>query len=161
MTRVFNKGKSKSRSLAGLGGEGKKGESVKVEAPKVEKTRENKGVTLVDDTPVKPRIPLTFGKTKNMLIEPIRLETANSEDNNLIVPMDENQDEEWVMDSSPAVVVFDPMVEKQKDKGNEVLKTADGDDGGDNEWDKKSSLNDRKASSAARSKPLRKRLRKK
>ena len=144
MTRVFkNKGRAKAKG-SGVGDTRNAGgnATVKTEAPKVDKTREDKGVTLVDETPIKPRISSTLEKTKNVVIEPLNLVTAKSEGNRKghndpIAPMLAEEEEEWMMDSSPAIVVFDPVIEKERQSSKSTVVKGGG--GNEKERDKKGS----------------------
>jgi len=141
MTRVFkSKGKGKGKNLGGAGAGDKRsaGGTVKIEAPKVEKSREDQGVTLVDETPVRSRISSTIEKTvKDTLIKPLNFAIAESEakgDNIFTQPMfteNGDQEEEWMMDSSAAVEVFDPVLERQKDKARRLNY-----DSSEEEWDR-------------------------
>lgn len=122
MTRVFkNKGKGRGKNLGGAGVEDKRsaGGTVKIEPPKFEKTRKDQGVTLVDETPVKPRISSTLeNTTRNVSIKPLNFAIAEAKrDNILMQPMlteKGDQEEEWMMDRSAAVVVFDPVLEARR-----------------------------------------------
>ena len=160
MTTVFkNKGKTKS---TGIGALGMKDPTVKIEALNVEKPRENKAITLVDDTPVK----LRTASVKNTLIEPISF--GGEGQNNIGVPMTtgEEDEEEWMMDSSAAVVLFDPLLERREEKLISV--EVDNGHGSGEELDEKKDPNKRKVSTSSvmqvkptRSKPPRKKQRKK
>ena len=160
MTRVFkNKGKGKGKGLGGGDTKNASGKAtLKIEAPKVEKTREDKGVTLVDETPIKPRTLSTLEKTKNVVIEPLNLVTAAKSkgnqkgDNDTIAPILAEEEEEWMMDSSPAIVVFDPLMEKQKDKakGGSKSTVVKGGGGSEEERDKKGNLDQHTRSKLSR-----------
>jgi len=126
MSRVFkSEGKGKRRGVSKAEGRKKGGvaasATVKVKASKAEKRhREDKGVTLVEETPIKarvssgtvngqPRVPIAppnFGSTGVQMNGPRPV--VDGINNN------EDEEEEWIMDSSPAIVVFDPLVEKTK-----------------------------------------------
>lgn len=154
MTRVF-KGKGKGKNLGGPDAERKTSRvesvTVEIETTRFEKNREDKGVTLVDETPIKPRVLSTLHPTRNAVIDQ---DVANRDAKG--APMlveDEDQDEEWRMDGSPVVLVFDPALDTGTDEAR-----INGSD--------KSNLTEEKVGSSpqmmpTRSKLLRKRQRKK
>jgi hypothetical protein len=112
MTRVFeNNGRAKN--LAGAGAE--KGATVKTVAhQKYEKAREDKGVTLVDETRFKSRVSSTLHKTTHSysFLAPLNLAMATGKSmagrgsGDLTMPVlaeEDDQEGEWMMDSSPAM----------------------------------------------------------
>ena len=158
MARVFkNKGKTKSR---GLGVLGMKDPAVKIGALNIEKPRESKGITLVDETPVKQRT----ASAKNAVIEPISFGGEGENDVGVRMTTGEVDEEEWMLDSSPAVVVFDPLAERRKENVSAVQE--DGGHGSGEEWDetrapdRRASTNSAMQLTPTRSKPPRKKPRK-
>lgn len=120
MSRVCkSKAKGKIKGISRIG-EGKKEDlTFKISAPKVEKRhKEDKGVTLVEETPVKTRVSSTLNVQQQPVpIMPLIFGTTSGVQKNgakLIFGEIGEEEEEWMMDSSPAVVVFDPLLEKTK-----------------------------------------------
>lgn len=120
MSRVFkNKGKGNNKEADG---EGASGATLKMEAPKVEKPSQiDKGITLVEETPVKSRLPSAFlGEAKGQQRQPIAPLTFGDAkllpDEGKLASVNEgdDDDEEWMVDSSPNIVLFDPLLEKRK-----------------------------------------------
>ena len=125
MSRVFkSEGKGKRRRVSKA--EGRKtgvaaSATVKVKASKAEKRhREDKGVTLVEETPIKTRV--SFGTVNGQQRVPIAPPNFGATGVQMQGPRpvvdginnNEDEEEEWIMDSSPAIVVFDPSAEKTK-----------------------------------------------
>ncbi len=119
MSRVFkSKGKGKRRGISNAEGRKKgevaAGETVKIEATKAEKRhKEDKGVTLVEETPIKARVSFGTVNSQRVPIAPLNFGTTGVQMKGSHVVVDginndEEEEEEWTMDSSPAIIVFDP-----------------------------------------------------
>ena len=123
MSRVFkNKGKGKNKEAdGGKTNEGVPGATLKIEPPKVEKPSQiDNGVTLVEETPVKSRVPSAFaeegkGQRQPVPIVPLTFGVAKLlPDGGKPASVSDDEEEEWMVDSSPNIVLFDPSLEKRK-----------------------------------------------
>jgi len=108
MSRVF-KPKAKGRADAG--------KPAKIEAPPVSKAKSKRtvGVTLVEETPMKPKAKqkagsLRFGQAQGSLTRTFSFGVKDITVNPRSNPaQDDDNDEEWMMDSSPDIVLLNPQ----------------------------------------------------
>jgi len=109
MSRVF-KPKAKGRADAG--------KPAKIEAPPVSKAKSKRtvGVTLVEETPVKPKAKqkagsLRFGQAQGSLTRTFSFGVKDITPNPRSNPaqVNDDNDEEWMMDSSPDIVLLNPQ----------------------------------------------------
>jgi len=108
MSRVF-KPKAKGRADAG--------KPAKIEAPPASKAKSKRtvGVTLVEETPVKPKAKqkagsLRFGQAQGSLTRTFSFGVKDITVNPRSNPaQDDDNDEEWMMDSSPDIVLLNPQ----------------------------------------------------
>ena len=127
MSRVFkNKGKGKNKEAdGGKTNEGVPGATLKIEPPKVPKVEKpsqiDNGVTLVEETPVKSRVPSAFaeegkGQRQPVPIVPLTFGVAEllPDGGKPASVINDDEEEEWMVDSSPNIVLFDPLLEKRK-----------------------------------------------